>query len=55
MSDEECEHLINMAKSEGLQDSVTYKDPEHNDMKGMSVMDMDKDRRLSLSEVSYHL
>lgn len=51
LSVSECEHLIQMAITQGLKKSETYKDPGNNN-KGLNVMDIDQDKQLSVSEVS---
>ena len=52
LSEKECGHLIQLAMEEGLQDSVTHKQPEDSDMRGrIKIMDIDGNQKLTVSEV----
>ena len=52
LTNEECEHFIQVAKDTGLQESKTYSYRVEN-RKGILVRDINKDKKLSLDEVRW--
>ena len=55
LSEEECDHLISAAKTEGLIDSATEKNSDNRDPRNFVLMDVNEDKQLSIEEVSYCL
>lgn len=49
LTEEECTHFINTAKQEGLKSSQTQQTESQKN--GFQLMDINKDRQLSLEEV----
>ena len=50
LTESECDHLVSLASSKGLQESETRLDP-NSFTQNVRVLDMDQDKRLSVSEV----
>ena len=53
LSEEECDHLISAAKTEGLINSATEKNSDDRDPRNFVLMDINEDKQLSIEEVSY--
>ena len=53
LSEEECEHLISAAKTEGMINSATEKNSDNRDPRNFVLMDVNEDKQLSIEEVSY--
>lgn len=50
LSVKECDHFVEVARQEGLKDSVTTDSSGHN-KEGFTLMDKDRDRKLSVDEM----